>query len=113
MQLATFIIDEKGGLTFLVNDAAAGFVTEDAVVRRASHVEPDALAFRILFHMLRFVFGDKGRMSELTRHWPCLWRVNTKPVGGPVLSSRWYDRQAAIDAEIVFLNRWFVGGDLD
>ena len=116
--IATFIIEENGDLTFLVTPAAAAFVTPDAVVSRASHVEPDNILLRIVFRILRTVLGDKGRMSEFTRSWPCLWRVNTAPVGGPVLTwkhiggdsdtvARFSVRQNAIDAEVIFLNKFF------
>lgn len=103
----TIIIDELGDVSFLLTEAAQCFVNEDTDVARASHVEPDSWLFRFLFHRLRRVFGDKGRMSEFTRHWPCLWRVNTQPVGGPILPGRWRNRKDAIDAEVAFLNRWF------
>jgi hypothetical protein len=52
---------------------------------RASHVEPDNILLRVIFHLLRQWLGDKGHMSEFTRSWKCLWRVNMKPVGGPIL----------------------------
>jgi hypothetical protein len=108
MPVATFVIDEQGNVKYLVNEATDKMFEGDAVKQRASHVEPDNWLFRIAFHMLRQVFGDRGRMSDLTRRWPCLWRVNTKPVGGPILEPRWRNRQEAIDAEIEFLVEWFV-----
>lgn len=79
----------------------------EATAQRASHVEPDSFLFRLLFHALRRVFGDKGRMSDLTRRWPVWWRVNTKPTAGVILEGRWRNRQEAIDAEIEYLNSWF------
>jgi hypothetical protein len=108
--LATLIIDDvTGDVTFLVTPAAAAFVTPDAVVSRASHVEPDNFLLRILFHALRTVLGDKGRMSDFTRRWPCLWRVNTAPTAGVILPNRYTNRQAAIDAEVEFLNKFLSG----
>ena len=107
--LATLIIDEvTGDVTFLVTPAAAAFVTDDAVVSRASHVEPETLLLRIVFRILRTVLGDKGRMSDFTRSWKCLWRVDTRPTAGVILPKRYSNRQDAIDAEIEFLNRWFL-----
>lgn len=123
-------IDEHGNLTFLATDANDIFLElGETKTQRASHVEPNAVALRVVFHLLR-LFGDKNAVAEWTRHWRCLWRVNTAPVGGPVLkwkhvwqhdTSQWikglsqYDRvalwrvrQSAIDAEIKFLNNWFL-----
>jgi hypothetical protein len=107
MKVVTVFIDEDG-MTFLMDESIKLFEGEGEV-RRASHVEPDSVVFRIAFHALRTIFGDKGRMSQFTRNWPCLWRVNTKPTAGIVLDKRWRNRQDAIDAEIEFLNRWFAG----
>lgn len=110
MKLVTVIVEENGDALMLVNEQTQPFVDAlgGASVNRASHVEPDGLAFRLLFHLLRQLFGDKGRMSDFTRDWPCLWRVNTKPVGGPILPGRYTNRQEAIEAEILFLNDWFL-----
>ena len=102
MKVITCFIDDTG-VTFLMDENVKMFEGEGEV-RRASHVEPDSLVFRIAFHALRRVFGDKGRMSNFTRSWPCLWRIDTSPVGGPVLEQRYRNRQAAIDAEIAFFN---------
>lgn len=107
IKIVTVFIDEDG-MQFLMTESIKLFEGEGEV-RRASHVEPDGFVFRIAFHALRNFFGDKGRMSEFTRSWPCLWRVNTKPTAGVILPGRWRDRQQAIDAEIVFLNEWFAG----
>ncbi len=107
MKIVTVFIDEDG-MTFLMDESVKLFEGEGEV-RRASHVEPDSFVFRIAFHALRTIFGDKGRMSDLTRKWPVMWRVNTKPTAGVILPQRFRDRQAAIDAEIVFLNEWFSG----
>ena len=106
----TFIIAENGDCTYLMTEAAP--VIEGAVSKRASHVEPDNFFLRILFHALRQYLGDKGRMSDFTRSWRCLWRVNMEPVGGPILCTRYYDRQQAINAEVVALNKFFMGETL-
>ena len=105
MELVTFCIDTKGTLTFLNTETTRPFLNlGEAKTRRASHVEPNNFALRILFHGLRRVLGDKGRMSDFTRRWPILWRVNLSPVGGPILFIRYRDRQAAIRAEVEWLN---------
>jgi hypothetical protein len=129
-QELTFVIDESGDMKFLVLEFMhESPLLEGANVSRASHVEPNNFVLRIIFHGLRQVLGDKGRMSEFTRNWPIFWRVNTKPVGGPILRYKhvypnvvrplwdntgecvktWRNRKDAIDAEIKFLNSWFIG----
>jgi hypothetical protein len=81
---------------------------EFARVERASHVCPENWALRILFHVLRYFVGDKGRMSEFSRNWPCTWRVEI--VNGPILPGRYRDRKEAIAAEIEYLNQAFIRG---
>lgn len=104
----TLTIDEQGDMLCIVNDGTRAFIGEDAVIRRASHVEPDNAALRVAFHALRHAFGDKGWMAGFTRLWPCLWRINTAPIGGGIFPQRYKDRQAAIDAEIAWLNHQFL-----
>lgn len=108
MKTVTVTIDENGDMLFLKNETSVIFLDLGEVkTRRASHVEPDNSTLRVVFHVLRFVFGETGIVSDFTRRWRCLWRVNTAPVGGPILTGRWRDRQEAIVAEIEFLNRFF------
>lgn len=104
-QTVTVVVRDDGELVCLDNDSTAwlkplGHVT----TRRASHVEPDKWPLRLIFHVLRWFFGDKGWMATFTRHWPCLWRVNVSPLHGPILPGRWRDRQEAIEAEVEWLN---------
>lgn len=104
MPMVTVTVREDGSLVFLDTQEAQCFKALGSVTtRRASHVEPDSWLLRLAFHALRQVYGDKGRMSEFTRGWPCLWRVNTIPTGGPILPGRWRSRQEAIDAEVSWL----------
>lgn len=107
MQPITITI-EDGAVRFLLNEDTAPLVEDGATVRRASHVEPANVVLRAVFHSLRLIFGEYGRVSELTRLFPCLWRVNLAPSNGPVLPGRWTDRKQAIDAEIVWLNENFI-----
>lgn len=115
-------IDEHGNLTYLATDANDIFLElGDVVTKRASHVEPAGFLLRVAFHILR-AFGDKTRVADWTREWTCLWRVNCSPVGGTVLRVRdvpkyighpdeiavWHNRQAAIAAEVEFLNDYFL-----
>jgi hypothetical protein len=125
-KVLTVTIDEDGDLIYLKTSEHDIFAEMGEVVtRRASHVEPDTFWLRVAFHILRTVVSDKSRIAEWTRGWSCPWRVNTAPVGGPVLTwadvapspcAPWMDkqtftthnRQEAIDAEIKFLNQFFL-----
>ena len=104
----TYIIDtDSGNAVYLVTEAAAPLQL-GAVPLRASHVIPRNFALRGLFYLLRYWLGDKGRMSDFTRSWRCAWIIDTRPVGGPILPTIYYDRKQAINAEVAFLNQWFI-----
>ena len=51
-------------------------------------------------------------MSDFTRRWPCKWRINLKPVDGPILPTVYYDRSQAINAEVIALNKFFIEGTI-
>jgi hypothetical protein len=125
-KVLTVIIDEDGNLLYLKTSEDDIFADMGEVItKRASHVEPDNFWLRVAFRFLR-MFGDKTRVAEWTRGWKCLWIVDTRPVGGPVLTwgdvdnwravafgvadetAKWSNRQQAIDAEIVYLNQFFL-----
>jgi hypothetical protein len=103
----TFIISE-GRMTYLLTKAAPRL--EGAVVRRASHVVPVNTYLRLAFRAIRKLVADDSRIAAWSRTWGCGWMIDTRPVGGPVLTGPWYDRQEAINAEVEFLNEWFVWG---
>jgi len=108
----TVTIDEEGDQVFLKGHGADVFLgLGDTRTQRASHVEPDNRLLRFLFHFIRHRTADDSRLAAFTRCWPCLWRVNTAPVGGPILSGRWRNRLKAIDAEVEFLNQFFFTGE--
>jgi hypothetical protein len=105
----TYIIDQNtGDAVYLVTEAASTLQL-GAVPLRASHVIPRNFALRGLFYLIRYWLGDKGRMSDFTRSWHCTWLIDTRPVGGPILPTIYYDRKQAINAEVAFLNQWFIG----
>jgi len=104
----TVFIEKDASVTFLDTPLTRGFNLGPSVTRRASHVEPDNVALRVLFHMLRSLFNEKSIAAEFTRRWPCLWRANMALSGGPILPGRWYDRQEAINAEIAYFNTYGV-----
>ena len=120
-KVLTVTITEDGDLLYLKTSEHDIFAEMGEVVtKRASHVEPSEFWLRVAFRLLRIVFGERGRVAEWTRGWRTIWRIDTHPVGGPLL--RWKhllpegsesiatfsNRQAAINAEIDFLNRWFL-----
>lgn len=96
-------INDRGEMVFLDGPLAGVFVNETAVTVRASHVEPVNPILRPLFSLLRIIAGDKGRISHFTRRWACTWRVNLKPIGGPVLRTVYACRLEAIQAEIAWI----------
>ena len=122
--IVTVLIEEDGSLTYIKTDSADIFMScGKTITRRASHVEPATFWSRAAFHILRRFVSDKSRIAAWTRRWGCAWRINTAPIGGPILkwkhtntwrarafpehTAKWMDRQEAIDAEIIFLNAWF------
>jgi hypothetical protein len=97
-------IDEASAeVRFLISSETLCFTSADMRVKRASHVEPARLPLRVVFHGLRVLFGESGRMAEFTRHWGCTWRVNLEPVNGPILPDTFTDRAEAIASEVSWL----------
>ena len=111
MQYITVFIEADASVTFLKSPLTAGFNLGPSVTRRASHVQPNNVALRLVFHLLRLVFGDTGAVAANTRKWPCLWQADMRPIGGPVLQGRWYNRQEAIQAEVAYFNQHGVKHD--
>jgi hypothetical protein len=64
-------------------------------VKRVSYIYPACLWLRIVFILLRKLFGDSGRVAEWTRRWRCLWEVR---IGNQVWTG-FQDRQKAIEFE--------------
>jgi len=101
----TFIIGD-GKMTYLLTKAAPRI--EGAVVRRASHVEPVNVYLRLAFRAIRKLVRDDSRIAAWSRLWPCMWQVDMSPVGAGILPVHFSNRLAAIDAEVKFLNDWFI-----
>jgi len=101
LSLRTIVISETGEISYLsaqtLDDAFDGKQSK----RRASHVEPVNVVLRPAFHVLRWAFGESGRVAKWTRHWACKWRVNLSPSNGPTFG-RFISRDIAIAAE----ERW-------
>ncbi len=109
MEHVTFSIDDStGNVTFLVSELSRPFLDDTSTIRRASHVEPNAIILRGAFYLLRLMFGEYSRVGEFTRVWPCMWRINLSPVNGPILSELYSNRWEAINAEIFWLENNFL-----
>ena len=126
-KIVTATIDENGDVLFLATDANDLFLNHGTVVtKRASHIEPANWGYRVAFRILR-LFGDKNKIAQWTREWPVVWRINTSPIGGPIVRWKdlphnqgsqvywgqdeialWLDRQEAIDFEVIFVNNLFL-----
>lgn len=108
---ATFITDmDTGNSVFLLTGAAKSLDFGPLPKIRASHVIPADPLLRVIFNFIRSHCTDTGPLAAFTRRWPCAWQIDTTPVGGPILPGVWYNRAEAIDAEVEFLNDWFVWG---
>lgn len=108
MRTLEVTITPTGEVQFLYDESLAELVPKDAVIKRASHVLPQNLILRILFHVLRSIWGEYGWMAEFTRSWSCLWYVDLSPVGGPTLPQRFKNRAEAITAEVEWLQEFFL-----
>ena len=89
----TLYIDERGTIRALGNplDLPGAGKPE-----RYSEIVPVNRPLRIAFRVLRFVFGDKGRVSDFTRSWPCVWQATILHSGQ---SARCASRQQLIEWE--------------
>lgn len=100
----TVRVHPNGNLEFVDTPDAAGLKADGPVTtRRASHVEPARRVWRWLFHGLRRLFGEDGRVAEWTRGMRVYWRADMRPSGGPVLPVRSLDRAEVIAAEVEWL----------
>ncbi len=109
METFTVSIDDSTGESrFLVSPATSFLLDDSSSIKRASHVEPINIAWRICFYILRSLFGEYGKVATFTRAWHIQWRVNLSPVQGPILPNHYSDRSEAINAEIVWLENNFL-----
>ena len=93
-KIVTVTIEESGNAVFLATDSADIFLEMGTILtRRASHVLPSKFWKRQAFRILRTLTPDTGRVAAWTRTWKGPWLVDTKPVGGVVLTGRWMSRQ--------------------
>ena len=110
-KVVTVTIDESGDLVFLRAPESDIFLElGETITRRASHVVPAAFWSRLAFNTIRYFVHEDSASAEWCRTWRGPWMVDTTPTAGVVLEGQWMIRQDAIDAEIAFLNRWFLEG---
>jgi hypothetical protein len=110
-QVLTVTIDEEGNLVYLKTSEHDIFAElGEVVTARASHVLPTNWGYRQVFRLLRTFFGERGRVADWTRQWQTEWLVDTRPTAGVILLQRFKNRQEAIEAEVAFLNEWFLKG---
>lgn len=64
---------QPDGMVISVGDAPELALLGDRTRRRASCVVPLHRGKRILFYLLRAVFGERGITAEWTRQWPGPW----------------------------------------
>ncbi len=98
-------IHRDGRLEALDTSEIIPLVAGGVTRRRASRVEPRALPWRVLFRLLRGVFGEDGRVAAWTRTWRVWWRVDLRLSGGPLILDRFYPRANALRFEVEYLNR--------
>lgn len=51
------------------------FMIKKQTRERFSEIVPRNTVKRMLFRLLRFIFGETGRVSEWTRRWACFWHA--------------------------------------
>jgi hypothetical protein len=101
-------IDQAGRIEYIAGHGLELSDQGQVTTRRASHVEPVNVLARVAFHVVRAVCSDNSQLAAWTRTWGCVWRVRV--LGGPVLAAGWRDREAAIAAEVAWLEQNRFGG---
>lgn len=71
-------------------------LVEEKSSKRYSEITPTNPVLYVLFRLLRFCFGEYGRVGAFTRRWQCLWRMTVLSTGYTETSR---DRAALIDKE--------------
>lgn len=97
----TVRIGSNGKVTY-IDPRAADLIAGPRTQRRASHVVPARQGLRVAFRLLRWIFGEDGRVARWTRTWGCWWAVQIGD-GHPV--GAWRSREAAIEYEIRVVGR--------
>jgi hypothetical protein len=105
-------------MIFLDTPMAEGFkVLGTVTTKRASHVVPASFWKRQAFKLVRLIVRDDSASAAWCRTWRGPWIVDMSPIGGSILRGydymgdwvlTWDNRQDAIDAEIIAVNKFFL-----
>jgi hypothetical protein len=105
-ELSVVIEDDGTVVTYADFSAVLPGLYADAVTverPRASHVLPWDPVERKAFQVLRMAFGDSGAVAAWTRNWHTMWEVDLRPIGGPVLETKFLSHEAGVRAELGWL----------
>jgi hypothetical protein len=118
MARVKFHISADGQVQCLYTEALATLAKRlGAMTERISNVEPVNWPLRVLFRLVRRVFGEDGQAGRWLRTWRCRWRVDFGPIGGGIFErdeagKPFADRQAAIDFEIPLATVFLMEGKI-
>ncbi len=80
----TIVVDSET-ISYLEHDTLEPLIAGGST-RRASWVVPAGLPERIVWRLLRALFGDHGKVAAWCRAWRGAWVVDLRLSGGPVVS---------------------------
>ena len=93
-------IDIKDGVAVAFTDDAELLEADgETTTSRYSHIWPSQFALRCAFRLVRWVTGEKGRLSDWTRTWRCKWQVRLAD-SPKVVRFESNDRAACIEWEL-------------
>lgn len=117
IEVTITIDNETGDMVFLDTASSQAFKSLGTVTtKRASHVVPANFWKRQAFKLVRLFVQDDSASAAWCRTWRGPWIVDMSPIGGSILQGydymgswalTWDNRQDAIDAEIIAVNKWF------
>ena len=92
MTLEFIEISEDGKITVFHDSKYAKKIKHIEKIERVSHIVPANPILRIIFKLLRKLFGDEGKIADWTRTWKCKWKIE-------LILPEFDDRQKAIEYE--------------
>lgn len=95
----TLIITTSGHLLTLGNPLNLPGVVES---KRWSEIIPCSIPKRIAFRVLRYLFGERGRVAAWTRDWRTTWEMRVLSTG---YTARSNDRSVLIKLEHELFNQ--------
>lgn len=73
--MKSYIKIKNGSLETFDGDFRLEEIFEVKKVERVSHIVPKNIILRMVFRLIRKLFGDKGKMADWTRKWNVEWIV--------------------------------------